>query len=243
MALNDEEKFISPVEEEVVISNSEDDVPEQVFETTTLYDSMTIDGDEMDAGVLEQPVIVYDVESEPMEELEEVVADEIPHDGYYQGPVEVAEMDNLTSNDEVDDLVGNGNTSSNSGGAVTNRLDNNKNTAGFKSDGKDKDVEKSPGVTDTRDERKNKIKTGNNRDRFLAKKNSDAPSLNVSTDVDQSVSEVETTTAYKPEGDVSLGDEDATKEQLDEKQKEIIKSYELHISETKELKGLFGTFK
>jgi hypothetical protein len=179
----------------------------------------------------------------PMMEVDEVVADELPQDGYYEGPVEESEeMDDMTVLDEKNkDAIY---APAGSSGVTSNQTKGNNNVATTTSgDVMGGATDKSSIQTEKLDRRNNSGKkklNSNNRERFSAKKSNE--SRNAITDSPVQDLDAEEGSSNKPEVNLSLTDQEK-KGEMKEQQDVKIRSYELHVNETKELKSLFGTFK
>jgi hypothetical protein len=249
MAINDTKEEFDPAlveeSEEIISTGGEDEAGEAAF-STIAQDSVMTERDklEKEETALEQPVIVYDmVESEPMMEVDEVVADELPQDGYYEGPVEeIEEMDDMTVLDEKNkDAIY---APAGSSGVTSNQTKGNNNVATTTSgDVMGGATDKSSIQTEKLDRRNNSGKkklNSNNRERFSAKKSNE--SRNAITDSPVQDLDAEEGSSNKPEVNLSLTDQEK-KGEMKEQQDVKIRSYELHVNETKELKSLFGTFK
>lgn len=251
MAINDSEQILPTIEEldeKEEISSGEAEAPENEFTTITIEDSKLTGEDikELDKEVLlEQPVFAMDVDAEPMDDLADEV-EELPQDGFYQGPIEEAEV----SNDDQTVLDNSRTNNKNEGGGAVTApgviSNNNATTGGSVGGNQPSGYTETTALKDNRDKssegnKKVKSKSSTDTDRFLAKRNE---TRTVATQ-DANNADLDAVIANEdvPEAGLSVQDSEEKKGELKEQQQEKIRPYELHVNETKELKSLFGTYK
>ncbi|MCB9225510.1 MAG: hypothetical protein R2780_01905 [Crocinitomicaceae bacterium] len=245
MALNETPEFVQPSEEdatrEVISTGEEGAGGEDLFGTVHTGTDEITELDEVEEEPAMEQSIVRNNNVKSIIVTEDDVADDIPHDGYYSGPTEELDAFDDVTVTETSGGSGNANKSNNTGGlndqpgnAVT--ISTSVGTSDDKSPRKDR--------TEVDAEGKKKQKTADTKNnRFLAQES--APVLanedanNVSNDED----EMESTTSKPDVAGNAVMDLEKKGEVLKEQKEETIRSYEIHVNESKELKALFGTFK
>jgi hypothetical protein len=242
MALNtiDEEEVAEDGTNEIMVDSISHDEAEVELEEEELMDETVTRDNNLE---LRNASVMIEQEDDEID----MVADELPQDGYYLGPLEEAEDEpNVNAGGSV---VGNNNTNTLNTTTDSYKKDANQTvvdldastsvSSGDVKPGNDKSVRK-----EEKDKRKNSIE----RKKLL--KSNEAPvvatesveDLEISNKVSGGVELNEVTTSDDQDNSLKVGTVKDTKG-FSDKEREDILPKQMHVNETKELKQLFSTYK